>query len=153
MTALSITAGISTEHLQRVYSDPRMQRIGHDHRPVGPVNHPLAAYLSAWIDGEFVGAFLTIRASTVEIDLHALLLASAVKESRALCRMAVDWAFEQPDVLRVTGYVIDGLDSALNYCRKVGLQYEGCRRHACLQNGVPRDVHILGATRKDWMKS
>lgn len=153
MTTLSITAGISTEHLKQVYSDPRMQRIGHDHRQVGPVNHPLASYLSAWIDGEFVGAFLAIRASMVEVDLHALLLASAVQQSRALGRLAVNWAFEQPGVMRVTGYVIDGLDSALNYCRKVGLQHEGCRRHACSQNGIPRDVHILGATREDWMKS
>lgn len=153
MTALSITAGISTEHLQQVYSDPRMQRIGHDHRQVGPVNHPLASYLSAWIDREFVGAFLAIRSSMVEIDMHALLLASATEQSRALGRLAVDWAFDQPGVLRVTGYVIDGLDSALNYCRKVGMQYEGRRRHACSQNGVPRDVHILGITRQDWIKS
>lgn len=152
MTAITLTAGISAEHLQQVYSDPRMQRVGHDHRQVGPVNHPLATYLSAWINGKFVGAFLAIRTSMVEIDLHALLLKSAVKQSRDLCRLAFDWSFGHPGMLRVTGYVIDGLDSALNYCRKVGMQYEGCRRHACTQNGVPRDVHILGITRQDWIK-
>lgn len=153
MTAISITAGITDEHLQQVYSDPRMQRVGHDHRKVGPIKHPQATYLSAWIDGRFVGAFLAIRSSSTEFDLHAFLLESALRRSRDLCRLAFNWAFCFPDVLRVTGYVIDGLDSARNYCLKVGMKYEGCRRHACAQNGIPRDVHILGITRQDWKKS
>jgi hypothetical protein len=30
------------------------------------------------------------------------------------------------------------------------MKYEGCRRNACLQNGVLKDVYILGITREEW---
>jgi len=153
MTQITITTGITDEHLQLVYADSRIQRIGHDHRPAAPVIHPLAQYLSAWVDGAFVGAFLSIRALSTEIEIHALLLSQAIHESRKLGRLVLAWAFEQPGILRVTGLVIDGLDSALNYCRKVGMTYEGRKRHVCLINGKPTDIHITGMTLQDWNRS
>lgn len=152
MLAVSVSVGITDEHLQQVYSDPRIAKVGHDHRPAAPVIHPAATYLSAWIGDQFAGAFLAIRYSPVEIELHSLLLRSAVTRSRDLGAACIDWAFSHP-ILRVTAYVIDGLESARNFCLKLGFREEGRRRMACVQGGNPKDIHILGITRGEWSKS
>ena len=62
----------------------------------------------------------------------------------------LDWAFTANPIARVTAYIIQGLETAKNYGLKLGMKYEGCRRNACLQNGVLKDVYILGITREEW---
>lgn len=145
-----VTVGITEQHLQEVYSDPYIARVGHDHRPVAPIHHPNATYLSAWVGDSFAGAFIAIKQSTVELELHALLKKSALKQSRALGVACLAWAFAQP-ILRVTAYIIEGLEAAKNYCIKLGFKEEGRRRCACVQGGVEKDVYVLGMTRQDWV--
>jgi hypothetical protein len=144
-----VTVGITEQHLLEVYSDPYITKVGHDHRPSAPIQHPNATYLSAWVDGKFSGAFIAIKQSSVELELHALLKKSALKQSRDLGLACLAWAFAQP-ILRVTAYIIEGLDTAKNYCIKLGFKVEGCRRSACVQNGVIKDVYVLGMTRQEW---
>jgi hypothetical protein len=144
-----VTVGITDQHLAEVYSDPYIKKIGHDHRPAAPIKHPNATYLSAWVDEKFSGAFIAIKQSAVELELHALLKKSAMKHSRDLGLACLAWAFAQP-ILRVTAYIIQGLETAKNYCIKLGFKVEGCRRCACVQNGVIKDVYVLGMTRQDW---
>jgi len=144
-----VTVGITEQHLMEVYSDPYITKVGHDHRPAAPIQHSNATYLSAWVDGKFSGAFIAIRQSAVELELHALLKKSALKESRTLGLAFLAWAFAQP-ILRVTAYIIEGLESAKNYCIKLGFKVEGCRRCACVQKGIVKDVYVLGMTRQEW---
>ena len=144
-----VTLGISQQHLLEVYQDPYIARVGHDHRPAAPIEHPNAIYLSAWIGNSFAGAFLVIQQSDVELELHALLKKSALKHSRELGFACLAWAFTQP-ILRVTAYIIQGLETTKNYCLKLGFKDEGCRRSACVQNGVIKDVYMLGMTRQEW---
>jgi hypothetical protein len=140
-----------TEHqLNDVYSDPYIQKVGHDSRPAAIIKHPNVAYLSAWVGDQFAGAFMVIKFSSVEFELHSLLKKSAVLHSRQLGKKFLQWAFENHQILRVTAYIIEGLDAAKNYCLKLGFKLEGCRRDACMQNGIVKDVHILGMTRTDW---
>lgn len=150
---LQLTEGITSWHLSQVYSDPYIVRaISHDHRPAGPVHHPIATYLSAFLDGRFLGAFLAIRYSHCEMELHSLMHRDAVRQSRDACRLAIQWCFDR-GVERITAYVIDGLDKAANFCRRLGFVDEGRRRNACMKNGHLTDVLILGLTRQDWSKS
>jgi hypothetical protein len=135
--------------LLEVYSDPYITKVGHDHRPAAPIDHPNVTYLSAWVNGKFSGAFMAIKQSAVEFELHALLKKSALKQSRKLGMAFLDWAFAQP-IFRVTAYIIQGLEAAKNYCLKLGFKLEGCRRNACMQNGVIKDVYMLGMTRQEW---
>jgi len=144
-----VTLGITEQHLMEVYSDPYITKVGHDHRPAAPIQHPNVTYLSAWIGGSFVGAFIVIKQSAIELELHALLKKSALKESRTLGLACLAWAFAQP-ILRVTAYIIEGLETAKNYCIKLGFKVEGCRRCACIQNGKVKDVYMLGMTRQEW---
>jgi len=144
-----VTLGISQQHLLEVYQDPYIARVGHDHRPAAPIDHPNATYLSAWVGDSFAGAFLVIKQSAVELELHALLKKSALKQSRDLGMSCLAWAFAQP-ILRVTAYIIEGLEAVKNYCLKLGFKLEGCRRNACVQNGVVKDVYVLGMTRQEW---
>jgi hypothetical protein len=146
---LLVTEGITQDHLNEVYADPYIARVGHDHRAFAPVIHPCAVYLSAWADGVFCGAFLAIKNSELDLDLHALLKNSAVMVSRELGRSFLAWAFAMP-ILRVTAHVIQGLDSAKNYCLKLGFKHEGTKRQACMQSGVIKDVYCLGMTRQEW---
>jgi RimJ/RimL family protein N-acetyltransferase len=72
-----------------------------------------------------------------------------MKHSRELGVACLRWAFGHP-ILRVTAYIIEGLEAAKNYCLKMGFKEEGCRRRACVQNGIVRDVYMLGMTRQEW---
>lgn len=147
-----VTEGITKDHLLEIYSDPYITKVGHDHRAAAHINHPLVTYLSAWIGNTFAGAFIAIRFSPIEIELHALLKKSTLKHSRSLGLACLEWAFAQP-IQRVTAYIIEGLETARNYCLKLGFKHEGTRRNACLQGGIVKDVYVLGMTRLDWSAS
>jgi hypothetical protein len=144
-----VTVGITQQHLMEVYSDPYITKVGHDHRPAAPIEHPNAMYLSAWVGNSFAGAFLVIRQSAVELELHALLKKPFLKYSRNLGVACLTWAFAQP-ILRVTAYIIEGLEAAKNYCIKLGFKEEGRMRCACVQGGIVKDIYMLGMTRQDW---
>jgi hypothetical protein len=144
-----VTEGITKGHLLEVYSDPYITKVGHDHRPAAPIKHPAVTYLSAWVGDIFAGAFMAIRFSPIEIELHALLKKTSLKHSRALGLACLEWAFNQP-IQRVTAYIIEGLESAKNYCLKLGFKQEGVRRSACVQGGIIKNVYVLGITRQDW---
>lgn len=147
-----VIEGITQEHLQEVYSDSYITKVGHDGRAAAPIDHPLVTYLTATVGGKFMGAFMAIRFSSTEIELHSLLKKSAILHSRELGRAFLAWAFAHP-ILRVTAYIIEGLESAKNYCLKLGMTLEGFRRDACLQNGKIKGVYVLGMTRTEWSKS
>lgn len=146
---VKLTVGITAEHLEQVYTDPYIIGIAPDGRALAPVNHPLATYLSAWVDGRFVGAFLSIRYTEHEIESHALLTKQALKHSRKLGGMFLDWAFNQ-GVMRVTAHIYDYLDTAKNYCLKLGFRLEGLRRNAAKKNGKAVGVYMLGITNQEW---
>lgn len=144
-----ISEGIAPEDLRALCEDPYIAKVGHDHRPLKPIDHPAAVYLSAWVGDSFAGAFLAIRGK-VDFELHALLQRWAMPWSRELGRLCLVWAFSHP-INRVTALVIDGLDTARNYCLKLGFKCEGVKRGACMQNGVAKDVHMLGMLRSEFM--
>lgn len=150
MTAARVYAGITEQNLKQVYSDPYIATVGHDHRPASPVIHPLATYLTATVNGTFAGAFLAIRTTALNIDLHALLLRDSVQHSRHLGMACLQWAFDNHPIERVTALVIEGLEAAKNYCLKLGFEYEGFQRDAVMQGGILKGVHMLGMTRADW---
>jgi len=146
---LRITEGISQDHLIEVYSDPYVRRCGFDGFTPEPVEHPAVTYLSAWVDGVFAGSYLAIRFTAHEMELHSYLLRKAVKASRELSSMAVDWCFSQ-GVNRVTAMIYEGLEKTVNLCRRLGFVYEGFKRECVPSNGRFIGVHVMGLTRADW---
>lgn len=146
---ISITRGITPEHLQAVYSDPYIQKIGHDGRQAGPVVHPCAEYLSAWVDDVFAGAFLVVHYTKWEIEAHSLLFRCSLPHSRAIGQAFVRWAFSDPDVMRITANVIEGLEKSVNFAKRIGFSYEGFRRCALLVNSQPKGIHVLGLLRSE----
>lgn len=150
MARVEVTEGITIEHLVDVYSDVFIARIAHDHRPHYPVFSPEATYVSAWVEGVFSGAFLAIKASDIELDVHVLLMRSAVKHSRELGEEFLRWCFAKPGVLRLTGYIPDWIPTARNHCEKMGFTYEGTRRSALVRNGQPRGMWTMGLLRDEW---
>lgn len=152
MLAVSVCEGITQERLQEVYSDPYIARAQHDHRPFAPICHPLATYLTATVGGVFAGAFLAIRTSSMEIDVHALIKRDFAKHSRALGRAFIVWAFSHPGVERISANVFEGLESVRNYCIKLGLVQEGFKRNAFMKNGVIGGIYMMGITKQDWGK-
>lgn len=147
---IELKPGITPEHLAELYSDELVSRICDDDQPMYPVFHELATYLSAFVSGRFVGAYLAIRYSACEYEVHTLLMKPATKASRELGRQLLDWCFSDKNVLRVTGYIREGLQSAINHCLKMGFKHEGFRREAVRCSGVPRGIHIMGITRTEW---
>lgn len=150
MVSLALESIKDLSTLNNLFSDPYISRIGHDHRALAPIEHPHVKYLSARLNGKQVGAFMVIESGFVELDLHAMLSKQALPHSREFGRLCLMWAFAHKHIHRVTAYIIDGLESAKNYCVKLGFKNEGTRRDACMKNGQLVGVHILGMTRQDW---
>jgi len=149
---VSVTEGITADHLYEIYTDPYIAKVGHDHRKAWPIFHPNVQYLSAWVGDVFAGAFMVIRYTDIELELHSLLKRAAILHSRKLGVALLNWAFEQP-IQRVTAYIIEGLEKTVNLCLKLGFKPEGRRREAIMQKGVIKDIIILGMTRADWEKT
>jgi len=148
--AFCVQKGISEKNLNDLYADPYIQQVGHDLRPASPVYHPLATYLSAFVNGVFAGAFLLIRAAKNDFEIHSLLKKEFVRHSRALGSMAVEWAFRDPSVNRVTALIVDWLPKAVNFAKKVGFTHEGVKRGGVIKNGKPRDIIMLGMLRSEY---
>ena len=148
---IEVGEGITQTDLAVLYADPYIQRVGWDEVPASPVIHPVAKYLTATVYGNFAGAFLAIRFSDREIEMHSLLRKEYIEHSRELGAMSLDWAFTQDGVHRVTAYITGDLVAAMNYCLKLGFKFEGIRREACSKNGKPLDVHIFGILKSEWM--
>lgn len=136
-----------------VMHDPHVAaRVSHDHREPGYIAHPEVRYLGAMVGRQVAGVFTLIDFSDLEVEIHVGLLPWAVKHSRELGRACLAHVFADRDVKRATAYIIEGLDSARNYCLKLGFQPEGFRRDACSKGGRLLGVHVLGITRADWEK-
>lgn len=150
VVSLALEPVKSLHTLNDLFSDPYISRIGHDHRAASVIDHPHVKYLSARLNGEQVGAFMIVESGFVEIDIHAMLTKRALLHSREFGKLCLLWAFAHRHIQRVTAYIIDGLDTAKNYCMKLGFKNEGMRRDACMKNGSLVGVHILGMTRQDW---
>ncbi len=136
--------------ISALYEAPEFQVVAHDHRGAEPVFAPFAKYLGAYVDGKLAGLFLILESGFIEVDLHAFILRRFVRQARDLGRACLAYVFADGVIQRATAYVIDGLDSAVNYCLKLGFKREGVRRDACLKGGVLRPVHVLCITRADW---
>ncbi len=149
MLEVSVMKNDELKELINIYSDPYIKQISHDHREANIIVHPNVTYLAAKVNNEIVGAFLAIKLNPTDIELHSLLTKKAIKHSRELGKLCIDWAFSFKDVQRVTANVMQGLEKAKNYCLKLGFIYEGTKRNACLKDGKLIDLHILGITRQD----
>jgi hypothetical protein len=136
--------------LAALYADPYIARVGHDHRPASPITHPEVHYIGAHVDGELVGAFMVVESGWIEHDVHALLTRRALRWSRDLGAMMLARMFDDHAIKRVTAQVIEGLESARNYCLRLGFRLEGFRRDALMVGGRLRGVYMLGLTRRDW---
>lgn len=147
---ISLSEGITPENLVTLYFDPLIARTGDDHSKAQPVFHPLAVYLSAWKGDLFVGAYLVIRFSDTEYEAHSFLRWSALPHSRGFGYLLLTWVFSHSGVLRLTGYIREGLESARNHCLKMGFSQEGFRRDALLVDGQPKGIYVMGITRKEW---
>lgn len=151
MSICAVHEGITDEHLHDVYSDAYIiAKVGHDHRPAAPISHTLVTYLTATVDGAFAGAFMAIQKNACDLEMHALLKRDAVLHSRELGRAAIDWGFAHRDVLRISAPVIEGLESARNYCLRLGMTHEGFMRDVCTQGGIIKGIYLLAITRRDW---
>lgn len=150
MTALELVQTDDPGLIAQIYSDEVVSVISTDQRTAAPINHPLASYLAAYVDGVLVGGFLLVKTTRIETDLHALLWRCALPHSREFGRMCIATAFASINVMRVTAYVSQALKTVRNYCMKLGFTSEGIRRDACSVNGIFYGVETLGMTRKEW---
>lgn len=148
-TDVELRVGITDQHLREIYADPFVQRIATDSQPGEPFIHPLVTYLSAFVRGKFVGAFMAIRQMNYDMEVHVLLMKEAIPQSRKLAQKFLDWVFAQ-NVLRATAQIYSHLPSVKNFCLKLGFQYEGFRRLVDSKDGKPIGLHMLGLTIYEW---
>ena len=140
--------------VDRILQHPAIaSRIRHDFREPGYIDHPLVTHLLATVNGEPAGVFLAVQFSDLEVELHAAVLPQFIRHGRALGRECLAHVFGDPAVMRATAYVIEGLESAANYCRRLGFITEGFRRDACRKDGRLVGVHVLGITRADFERT
>ncbi len=137
--------------IKKIYEDPYTKRAAHDNRPHEPIEHPDVYYFGAYIDAELVGVFIMIDSNFIDVDVHSLLTRKAMRHCRELGQLCIDLIFSNPDIHRLTGWIMEGLESALNYDLKIGFKYEGFKEKSVMKNGKLIGVHMVGLTRDDWV--
>lgn len=137
--------------VEGVLRDPYIaDRVRHDNREPGFINHPNVTYYGAFVRGELVGLYCVISTTVMEVDLHAMLARRALSYARDLAHLIFARIFENDAITRITAHIVEGLESTRNHCLKVGFKYEGFRRDACRKSGRLLGIHMLGLTRTDW---
>ena len=145
---VEVTLGITAEHMEEVYSHPSIQKLKTDHSELSPIYNPLVSYYSAWNDGVFVGAFLVVKNTPLDSEIHILLFPSSVRVYRDLCKIVIMESLKNSN--RVTAKVFSDLHSIVNLVKKLGFKYEGRIREMFLQNGIKKDVLIYGLLKSEW---
>ena len=148
-----VSFGISEENLQDIYSDNYISKASHDDRPFEPVHHDLVKYISAFIDGKFMGAFMIVLFSKTEIEVHSLLKKTSIKYSRELGKESISLVFSTYDNLRLTAQIIDGMYKPMSFIKKLGFELEGIRKDACMKDNKITNIHMFGLTRKKWSET
>jgi RimJ/RimL family protein N-acetyltransferase len=66
--------------------------------------------------------------------------------------VAVDTLFaEQPDLQRISAFVMPANAPVKGLARRMGMRYEGCMRNIILKNGNPMNLLHFGITRPEWI--
>ena len=146
---IKITKGVAKENIEMVYSHHSMQKIKHDHAELGYIDHPMVDYYSCFIDDEFVGCYIVAKISPIDYEVHMLLLPTEVKRHRELGLKMATILFEETD--RISTIIIDGMNSAKNYVKKLGFKLEGVKREAFEQNCIKKDAYLYGLLKKDFI--
>jgi RimJ/RimL family protein N-acetyltransferase len=142
------------EAIERILRSPGVyEKLIHDGREPGYIDHHAASYWGAWHDEALVGVFLAVRFSQWEVEAHAALEPAAIRFGRDFARLFMARMFDDPRLERITAYVMGTLPSAVNFCKKLGLKEEGRRRNACMIGGTPCDVLIYGIIRSEFFTS
>jgi hypothetical protein len=150
---LSIARIENRAAIERILRDPWIKpKITRDGREPGFIDHPLVSYFGAYVDGRLLGVFVHIQFTEIEVEVHVALLREALPHSRKLAALFMDEVFADPKVTRATAHAIGSLKSAVNFGKKLGFQYEGERRDACIQNNRLLPVITLGLLRSDWRR-
>lgn len=147
---VELKEGITEKDKRILYSDPLILRTGDDNHSAQPIDHPLLKYVSVFVGGDFVGAYILIEFSHCEREAHCFLLKSAVRFSHEISRLFLAHVFNDDDVTRLTGWVRDDLVEAINHNKKMGFVIEGRKRDSVRLDGKLRDLVLMGITRKDW---
>jgi len=136
--------------IRSVITDPWIAaKVRHDHRVSDYIDHPDVSYLGCFDGDELAGVFMLIR-DFIEVQIHAYIRRPWTRYGREWGRAALAHAFACPDVQRVSALIAEGLESVVNYCRKLGFVYEGFQRQAIQKDGRLVGIHLLGMTREEW---
>ena len=149
---VTLVAGISDEHLEKLYQAEEIKNTGDDFRSAEPIDHPLVSYYSVFQAKTFLGAFLCVQFSRVEVELHSLLLHTSVRFSRKAMKLMLNTIFSNKSVNRVTGWIRSDYKTIINHGLKLGFLKEGVKRYGAVKNGKNLDVVLMGMTRDDWEK-
>lgn len=147
---VKVTLGITDEHLNEVYSHPSIQKLKTDHSDLSPIIHPLVSYYSAWNNSVFVGAFLVIKNTPIDSEIHIFLLPKSIRVYRDLCKAVI--LEELKNSNRITAKIFSDMHSIENMVKKIGFKYEGKIREMFMQNGVKKDVLIYGLLKSELEK-
>jgi hypothetical protein len=154
MVALRVESLDDPGAIERILTHAAIDpKLAHDGRAPGHINHPLLAYFGGYVETDLAAVFTAIRFSRWETEVHGAVLPEAIQHGRVLGRLFLDHVFARSEVARATAYVLGTLPSASNWCRKMGFVDEGRRRSACMVDGVPTDVLVLGMLREEWLIS
>ncbi|MFA5040005.1 MAG: GNAT family protein [Bdellovibrionales bacterium] len=145
---IKIEAGLSKENEEVLFSDESIQKLSRDGVPVSKIDHPCVKYYSAFVSGEFVGAFMIINNTRLDSEIHLLLLPISVKYYRYLCVLIINEAFLTAH--RVTAKIYSHLKTIQNLVKKLGFSYEGTIRESFELNGKVMDIQIYGLLKSEW---
>lgn len=140
--------GLSRENADRLFSDDGIKKLSTDHYEASYIDHPLVQYYSAFVGDDFVGAFMVIKQSVIDYEVHLLLMREAVYYTRMLCGLILDECFREAH--RVTAKINGRMNTMQNLVTKLGFKFEGETREACMIGGEYVGVKNYGLLKSEW---
>ena len=143
-----IKEGITENDLTYIYNHNSIKKLATDHREAKPIYNEFAVYYSAYNDNKFLGAYLVIKQSELEYEIHILLLPESIKYTRKLSNLILKEIFKKAH--RVTAKIYSNLKTIQNMTARLGFKYEGTMRETYLINGEYIDTIIYGMLKSEF---
>lgn len=108
------------------------------------VDNDYVDYVSAKLGHANLGAFMIVKNTPDDFDIHFLIPRSSKRYIRVLTRLILDYIFDNYKCYRLTGWIKARKWTMVNLGIKFGFIVEGVKR------GKGENIFMIGLIREDW---
>lgn len=133
--------------IRALYDDPFVQDRYADSAYYGWINQENVFYLAAKEDDQWLACAMCIIKNFWDIEVHLCIPENMRRRGYEFATLVIDWLYQNSPINRISTTVVSLFPQVGNFALKLGFEYEGTSKGACLREGEFIDLHNYGLVR------